>query len=57
MQTTCSQIFGKALPPNTNRETTIEAVHIVDAEQAKIFSMRSRPSYALAREQTDDPAC
>lgn len=34
---TYSQIYGKVLPPNTNRETTIEAVHITDMEQARIF--------------------
>ena len=34
---TYSQIYGKVLPPNTNRETTIEAVRIPTLEQAKIF--------------------
>jgi hypothetical protein len=34
---TYSQIYGKVLPPSTNRETTIEAVHILDPEQAKTF--------------------
>jgi len=34
---TYSQIYGKVLPPNTNRETTIEAVRILDMEQAKLF--------------------
>jgi hypothetical protein len=34
---TYSQIYGKVLAPGTNRETTIEAVHIQDIEQAKIF--------------------
>jgi hypothetical protein len=32
-----NKIYGKVLPPNTNRETTIEAVRIADIEQAKIF--------------------
>lgn len=34
---TYSQIYGKVLPPNTNRETTIEAVRILDLEQARAF--------------------
>jgi len=34
---TYSQIYGKVLAPGTNRETTIEAVHIQDLEQAKTF--------------------
>src|SRR4051794_5627774 len=34
---TYSQIYGKVLAPGTNRETTIEAVHIQDIEQAKTF--------------------
>jgi hypothetical protein len=34
---TYSQIYGKVLPPSTNRETTIEAVHLSDPEQAKTF--------------------
>lgn len=37
VQATYSQIYGKVLPPSTNRETTIEAVHIADPAQAKIF--------------------
>jgi len=32
-----SQIFGKVLPPNTNRPTTIEAVRILSLDQARIF--------------------
>jgi hypothetical protein len=34
---TYSQIYGKVLAPGTNRETTIEALHIQDIEQAKTF--------------------
>ena len=34
---TYSQIYGKVLPPNTNRETTIEALRLVDIDQARIF--------------------
>ena len=34
---TYSQIYGKVVPPNTNRETTIDAVRILTLEQAKIF--------------------
>jgi len=34
---TYSKVYGKVLPPNTNRETTIEAVHITDPEQARAF--------------------
>jgi len=34
---TYSQIYGKVLPPNTNRQTTIEALHLTDMEQAKAF--------------------
>jgi hypothetical protein len=37
VQATYSQIYGKVLPPSTNRETTIEAVHIADPGQAKTF--------------------
>jgi hypothetical protein len=37
VQATYSQIYGKVLPPSTNRETTIEAVHIPDPAQAKTF--------------------
>ena len=32
-----NKIYGKVLPPNTNRETTIEALRIEDIEQAKIL--------------------
>jgi hypothetical protein len=32
-----AQVYGKVLPPNTNRETTIEALRIPDLQQAKIF--------------------
>jgi len=34
---TYSQIYGKVLPPNTNRETTIDALRVLDLDQAKIF--------------------
>lgn len=34
---TYSQVYGKVLPPNTNRDTTIEAVHILDPAQARTF--------------------
>jgi hypothetical protein len=34
---TYSQIYGKVLPPNTNRPTTIEAVRILSPDQAKLF--------------------
>ncbi|HJT99442.1 MAG TPA: hypothetical protein VJ696_14085 [Rhodanobacteraceae bacterium] len=34
---TYSQIYGKVLPPNTNRETTIEAIRILDPAQARTF--------------------
>jgi hypothetical protein len=34
---TYSQIYGKVLPPNTNRETTIEALRLFDVEQARLF--------------------
>jgi hypothetical protein len=34
---TYSQIYGKVLPPNTNRPTTIEAVRILSQDQARIF--------------------
>ena len=34
---TYSQIFGRVLAPNTNRDTTIEAVHLTNLAQAKIF--------------------
>ena len=37
VQATYSQIYGKVLPPSTNRETTIEAVHLSDPAQAKAF--------------------
>jgi hypothetical protein len=37
VQATYSQIYGKVLPPSTNRETTIEAVHLSDPAQAKTF--------------------
>jgi hypothetical protein len=37
VQATYSQIYGKVLPPSTNRETTIEAVHLFDPAQAKTF--------------------
>jgi hypothetical protein len=37
VQATYSQIYGKVLPPSTNRETTIEAVRILDPDQAKTF--------------------
>jgi hypothetical protein len=32
-----SKIYGKVLPPNTNRPTTIEAVRILAPEQARAF--------------------
>jgi hypothetical protein len=34
---TYSKIYGKVLPPNTNRETTIEALRLSDIVQAKAF--------------------
>jgi hypothetical protein len=34
---TYSKIYGKVLPPNTNRETTIEALHLSDIGQARAF--------------------
>ncbi|HVT31403.1 MAG TPA: hypothetical protein VHE32_02065 [Rhodanobacteraceae bacterium] len=34
---TYSKIYGKVLPPNTNRETTIEALRLSDIEQARAF--------------------
>jgi hypothetical protein len=34
---TYSQIYGKVLPSNTNRETTIEVVRILGVDQAKAF--------------------
>ncbi|MBO9662205.1 hypothetical protein [Dokdonella sp.] len=34
---TYSRIYGKVVPPSTNRETTIEAVRILDLEQARTF--------------------
>jgi hypothetical protein len=39
---TYSQIYGKVLPANTNRETTIEAVRILDVDQAKAFYAAQR---------------
>jgi hypothetical protein len=34
---TFSQIYGRVLPPSTNRETTIDALHLTDMQQAKAF--------------------
>ena len=34
---TYSQIYGRVLPPSTNRETTIDALHLTDMAQAKAF--------------------
>lgn len=34
---TYSQIYGKVLAPNTNRQTTIEALRLLDVEQARLF--------------------
>jgi hypothetical protein len=34
---TYSKIYGKVLPPNTNRETTIEALRLSDIGQARAF--------------------
>jgi hypothetical protein len=40
---TYSQIYGKVLPPSTNRETTIEAVHVSDPTQARaMFAAQNR---------------
>ena len=40
---TYSQIYGKVLPPSTNRETTIDAVHVYDIAQAKaMFAAQNR---------------
>ena len=45
---TYSQVYGKVLPPNTNRETTIEAVHLFDPEQARaFFAARDRFDMAI----------
>jgi hypothetical protein len=32
-----NEINGKVLPPNTNRETTIEALRVADLDQAKVL--------------------
>jgi hypothetical protein len=34
---TYSQVYGRVLPPSTNRETTIDALHLTDMAQAKAF--------------------
>ena len=34
---TYSQVYGKVVPPNANRETTIAAMHLLDLDQAKTF--------------------
>ena len=34
---TYSQIYGRVLPPSTNRETTIDALHLTDMAQARAF--------------------
>ena len=34
---TFSQVYGRVLPPSTNRETTIDALHLTDMAQAKAF--------------------
>jgi hypothetical protein len=34
---TFSQIYGRVLPPSTNRETTIDALHLEDMAQARAF--------------------
>lgn len=34
---TMSEVSGRVLPPDTNRETTIEAIHVISAPEAKIF--------------------
>ncbi len=34
---TYSQIFGRVVAPNTNRDTTIEALHLTNLAQAKVF--------------------
>jgi hypothetical protein len=34
---TYSQVYGRVLPPSTNRETTIDALHLLDMAQAKAF--------------------
>lgn len=34
---TFSQVYGRVLPPSTNRETTIDALHLTDMTQARAF--------------------
>jgi len=34
---TFSQVYGRVLPPSTNRETTIDALHLIDMAQANAF--------------------
>jgi len=34
---TYSQVYGRVLPPSTNRETTIDALHLTDMAQAQAF--------------------
>jgi hypothetical protein len=34
---TFSQVYGRVLPPSTNRETTIDALHLTDMAQARAF--------------------
>ena len=34
---TYSQVYGRVLPPSTNRETTIDALHLLDMAQANAF--------------------
>jgi hypothetical protein len=37
VEATYSQVYGKVLPPSTNRETTIEAMHLENMAQARVF--------------------
>jgi hypothetical protein len=34
---TMSEVSGRVLPPDTNRETTIDAIHVISAPEAKLF--------------------
>jgi hypothetical protein len=45
---TINEINGKVLPPNTNRETTIEALRIATLDQAKVlYAARNRMRMAI----------
>jgi hypothetical protein len=34
---TMSEVSGRVLPPDTNRETTIDAIHVISAPEAKLL--------------------